>query len=476
MHLRLALCAIVLAGLAALPGLADGISLMKSAATSTDWKLFQRDAADAAAIPVEFEYTIAQPGLFRARVIRLATGLTLPGHDWSDHTLAVPPGSDLVLTYSIQAVPAGGNYRVEVRLERAADGTIVGSDQLDQLAVGDVFLAAGQSNMSGYSESLAGAEPPIDEVHLFHNDYTWKRASEPMDDGTNQVDLVSLDFPRHSLMLRFAKDVYAATGVPVAILPGPLGGSSLYVQWQRNDANPADRGTLYGSLLHRAQLQGYDTPPVGLLWFQGETDALEGRTTAQYRADFEELIAHYRADLKRPDLFVVCAQIATFFGSDLNTWLGVQEAQRQVALADGRVALATTVDQPLHDGIHFTTQAYKTIGSRFAQAALEHLYGQPIDSLVDLTQVVVSADGRTITASFDGELSGGAAGLFRVSGRFGAIPIRSFSLNGATVQIELRRRLRGLATLSYGWSQSAGAPWLLDAAGRPTPVFQVSLP
>jgi len=53
----------------------------------------------------------------------------------------------------------------------------------------------------------------------------------------------------------------------VGIIPGPLGGTNLHTQWQRNAAVHDNRGTLYGSLLHRARLQG-GTPPRGFLWYQ----------------------------------------------------------------------------------------------------------------------------------------------------------------------------------------------------------------
>src|SRR5207245_8605362 len=134
---------------------------------------------------------------------------------------------------------------------RDSDQATLAQDVLSEVAVGDVFFAGGQSNMSGYTGTLAGSESPIDEVHLFHNDGLWKRASEPMDDGTDQVDEVSAEASEHSLMLRFAKDVFAATGVPVGIVPGPLGGSNLYSLWQPDPFDHEDRGTPYASPLPR---------------------------------------------------------------------------------------------------------------------------------------------------------------------------------------------------------------------------------
>ena len=199
-------------------------------------------------------------------------------------------------------MPTGGNYDVEVQLVTAT-GAVLGARSIDDLAVGDVYLAIGQSNMSGYSGSLVGASTPIPEVHLYGNDGRWKQATEPMDDGTDQLDNVSRESPQHTLMLPFAKHLYEHTGVPVAVIPAPRGGTSLYALWQRSAPDPDNRLTLYGSALHRVLVQGYAQPLRGILWYQGESDAIDGRTTAQYRTDLEQLVAHYRSDAGAPDAF-----------------------------------------------------------------------------------------------------------------------------------------------------------------------------
>ncbi len=54
---------------------------------------------------------------------------------------------------------AADRARLDAQTER-----IDGGDADADVAVGDVWLAAGQSNMSGYSGSVAGAEPPVPEA------------------------------------------------------------------------------------------------------------------------------------------------------------------------------------------------------------------------------------------------------------------------------------------------------------------------
>lgn len=448
----------------------DALALRKDPSWSCDWKVFQRDAQDRATIPLLLYYRLDSPGHVQARVVRSSDGNVLPGHDWTDHESAVAAANGAPLEIDLAGVPTGGNYDVEVRLVRDSDGGVVGQGTLAQVAVGDVFLAGGQSNMSGYSGSLAGAEAPIDEVHLFHNDYRWKRAAEPMDDGTDQVDLVSAESPQHTLMLRFAKEIFQATGVPVGIVPGPLGGTNLYSQWQRNDAYHDDRGTLYGSLLHRGLLQGYAAPIKGYLWYQGESDS--GRGTALYKADLERLMAEYREDLGNPGLLFGIVQLATYDASNITQWLAIQEAQREVVEEDPLAVLSAAVDLPRNDSIHLNVDGYKTLGARLAAEMREHFYGQPIDASARLVQARVSANGSAVELVYDAAVSGGSPSLYQVVDSSGARSVNSVTAAGSIVTVGVQGHLKSGAMISYGYSRSPSAPWVKDVKGTAVACFQ----
>lgn len=451
---------------------AGELTLFKHPSWSDDWKVFQRDAAGVATIPLRFHHRLADDARLRVSVVDSRTRLPLPGHDFGDHEFvlaASPSGAEA--TVSVSGVPAGGNYDLELRLVRESDGVTVAGDFLSQLAVGDVFVCGGQSNMAGYSGGLAGAEPPIDEVHLFGNDGIWKRASEPMDSGTDQVDLVSAETPGHSLMLSFAKTFQAATGVPVGIIPAPLGGTNLFAQWQRNAADPDDRGTLYGSQLHRTLLQGYESPPVGFLWFQGESDVLGGRTLEQYLADLQQLVAWMREDLGHPDLYFLNAQLGTYSAASLEPWLGVQEAERRQALADPRSALIPTVDEPRADGIHFNVAGYRDIGRRFGEAARELILGEAFDASPALLEARPGL-GASVDVVWDAAVSGGAPELFRVRDAGGPLVVLAVTSSGDQLRLDLDRAPGADAFLSYGYSVDPGASWVVDAGGDAVAVFR----
>ena len=446
------------------------LHLAKHPAWSTDWKIFQRNGAGTAAVPLRFFYTAPEPARLEARVRQAGTAVVLSGHDWADHRTSLPAGTAREGTATVSAVPTGGNYDVDVRLVRESDANILGTDLLSSIAVGDVYVSGGQSNMSGYSGTLDNAEPPIPQVHLFANNYLWLQASEPMDDGFEQVDAVSAEAPAHSLMLRFAKEVWQATGVPVGVIVGPLGGTNLNTQWQRDAADHANRATLYGSLLHRTLLQNYATPVKGFLWYQGESDV--GRTLNQYLTDLRNLVIRYREDFANPDLYVLNAQLATDQFADLAGWLTIKEAQRRYELEDARSRLVTTVDQLRADSVHLTVGGYKQVGYRFALAAREMIYGQPVDAGARMTAVRYKDNrNRAIEVVFDAAVSGGTPGEFLAFDDGSAVSISSVSTAGSVLTLNLAHAIHGAGELSYGYARDPALSWVTGPNGVAVPNF-----
>lgn len=449
----------------------DALTLARTTHGITDWKLFQRDGNGEATLPVDVLYRAAGPARLEVRVEARATGLALPGHDFGDHVRVLPEADGGRAHVEVGGVPTGGNYDLVVRLVDVATNQVLGQRTCREIAVGDVYLAIGQSNMAGYSGSLAGATAPIPEVHLYGNDGRWKQAAEPMDAGTDQLDTVSREFPGHSLMLPFAKRLFETTGVPVAVIPGPLGGTNLYVQWQRNAFDPAHRVTLYGSALHRVRAQYLGAPLRGILWYQGESDAIAGRTTAQYRADLEQLVAQYRGDLSAPDALFLCVQLGTWSGGGFPHWTNVQEAQRRVCRADAQAALATVVDQPRSDGIHYSVAGYQELGVRLADQARVLVFGHAIDPLAELDEVAAVSGGTAIELRYDAPVSGGVPSLYAVSDDAGTPAVTGVTATGSTVTLQLDRALSTNARVRYGLSTLPAGGWVEDANGVPVPCF-----
>ncbi|MBN1995585.1 MAG: sialate O-acetylesterase [Anaerolineae bacterium] len=235
-----------------------------------------------------------------------------------------------------------------------------------------LFILAGQSNIGGRGEVPDGQQTNAN-VFVFGNDYRWKVAQEPVDDPTNQVDQVSLDPDAgFSPALAFATSLLERQPeLAIGLIPCARGGSSM-VQWQRSLSDH----TLYGSCLKRVRAASVMGHVAGVLFFQGEAEAIAPelyQETAlfpyEWRDRFELLVNNWRADLASPQLPVIFAQIGNHAAPDIFVnWELVKEQQTLVQMP--YCEMITTDDLALKDMIHFTPESYQIIGSRFAEAYL----------------------------------------------------------------------------------------------------------
>lgn len=238
-----------------------------------------------------------------------------------------------------------------------------------------LFVLAGQSNMSGWSP-LPAEQVLHPRVFLFGNDYRWRLGSEPIDHPEGQVDLVSRDFGSDlgtSPGMAFATALLAERPeMVVGLIPCAKGDSTIH-EWRRSLGDD----TLYGSCLKRMAAASTMGELAGILFFQGEADALDpvqsnGRLLSahDYGERFSQLIQDWRGDLRQPDLPVVFAQIGSQQAPQaFINWTVVQAQQAAVQLPC--VAMITTDDLPLRDGVHYTTESYQAIGRRFAEAYIK---------------------------------------------------------------------------------------------------------
>ena len=233
-----------------------------------------------------------------------------------------------------------------------------------------LFLLVGQSNMVGWAP-LPEEKQTDSRIYVFGNDYRWRVASDPIDDAYNQVDKVSEDLnAAYSPSLAFALASLDHQPEAVIGLIPCAKNSSAIVQWQRNLSDQS----LYGSCLKRAQAASPMGHISGILFFQGETDALDPILYPEpephafdWAQLFSEFVTDLRQDLDEPDLPVVFAQLGSNpRSSDFANWDVVKKQQSSFRLP--MTAMITTDDLPLMDGIHFTTDSYRTIGRRFADA------------------------------------------------------------------------------------------------------------
>jgi hypothetical protein len=112
----------------------------------------------------------------------------------------------------------------------------------------------------------------------------------------------------------------------------------------------------------------------GLLFYQGETDALARENAGvplrptQWGEMFKTIVQHWRQDTGSPQLPVVFAQIGSHqgFSSRFPNWTVVQSEQAAVDLP--KTQMVKTKDLPLRDRVHLSRTGYRTLGQRMMDA------------------------------------------------------------------------------------------------------------
>lgn len=232
-----------------------------------------------------------------------------------------------------------------------------------------LYVLAGQSNMVGKAP-LPDDLSLSANIFMFGNDYRWKTAAEPTDDATDQVDMISHDkFTGFGPAFTFAKTLILQNNNQfIGLIPCARSGSSI-TEWQRNLSDE----TLYGSCLKRVRAASVMGNVAGILFFQGEADTIDPQQFPTLQPDAEAwaekfaLFAYnFRQDIGSPNVPLVYAQLGQPDDLEgLPNWTAVQQQQASLQIPNG--AMIQTSDLPM-DGIHFTTDSYKVIGQRFADA------------------------------------------------------------------------------------------------------------
>jgi hypothetical protein len=236
-----------------------------------------------------------------------------------------------------------------------------------------LFILAGQSNMVGWAP-VPPEQTSDPRIYVFGNDYQWRIAREPVDDPTNQVDQVSRDRgAAFGPSLAFAlASLDHDPELVIGLIPCAKSSTSI-TEWQRNLSDKS----LYGSCLKRARAASPMGQIAGVLFYQGEEDAVDPSrypqhdpSPARWSLLFSDFVTALRKDLDEPELPIVFAQLgADPNAADLPNWQLVRQQQSSTQLP--MTAMIVTDDLPLLDGLHFTADSYRMIGKRFADAYWE---------------------------------------------------------------------------------------------------------
>lgn len=358
-----------------LTALCLNVSSLEITGGLADYQVVQCDAEGVA--PLTLSGTAVETGALEVRVSAVQKIVV----DWTPLGEGAPDW-----TVTLPAVPAGGPYRVEVRI--TANGATVASDEVLNVLVGDVWVLAGQSNMQGVGNRV-NEEAPDPRVNTFSMSYEWRVAQEPLHTLPESPDFIHFDASQGEaerekqivawrdghkgagLGLAFAKEMVKRTGRPVGLIASAHGGTSM-AGW---DPSLKDQGgaSLYGSMCRQVAAAGGQVR--GVLWYQGESDA-NAEASLVFPEKFSALIEAMRRDFNNPELPFYYVQLGrVILPWDVAAWNSIQSTQLNTVAQLPHTAVVPAVDLALNDGIHIGTEGLKTLGHRLANIAEANLFG-----------------------------------------------------------------------------------------------------
>ena len=142
--------------------------------------------------------------------------------------------------------------------------------------------------------------------------------------------------------------------------------------------NPAVKGSNYEAMFRRIAMVGGKIK--GLIWYQGESDAMTPGAEDVYEAALLQLFDSVRKDTGLPALPILCVQLARFVwnyeAGHAHAFEKIRDIQRRVSTLRPNVHAVSALDLPLEDPAHVSFEGQQRLGRRLAELALSHVYGQ----------------------------------------------------------------------------------------------------
>jgi sialate O-acetylesterase len=428
---------------------------------------------------------------------------TTGANDLGQWGVYLPPGA------------AGGPFLLTVK----GNNTIT----LEDVLVGDVWVASGQSNMEFEMRKASTAAADLPKAANYHIRLmiVKKEFSEfpkPDLNGTAWTASTPESAKEFSAVAwYFAREIEQREHVPVGVIDSTWGGT-VAEAWTSLTALGADPGlapvfTARGHMTERevtalleenirtrlideAKAQGKPAPqfpwhPVlntwapaqlynamiapltpfpirGVIWYQGESNsALERYPT--YERLFRTLIEDWRNQWSIGDFPFLYVQLANFESTPAEEYFQIREAQRRT-LELRNTGMAVTIDIGNPDNVHPTDKL--TVGRRLALAARAISYGEQLEFSGPLYRQV-TPEGSSLRVWFDHatglEAKEGALTGFEVAGADAQFVPAEAKIDGSTVVLSSPSVPLPIAA-RYGWANSPECN-LFNSVGLPASPF-----
>jgi len=424
---------------------------------------------------------------------------------------------------------AGGPFQMVIKgVPTAMDGSAAPEQTitLDDVLVGDVWVASGQSNMQFRMSqaATAAADLPhagIDHIRLLE---VKNRASEyPLEDLAGvTLDGWTASTPEtaknfSAVAWYFARDIEQKEHVPVGVIDSTWGGT-VVESWTRltalgEDAALAPLFVSRGKMIERqadnlleeaeqakeiatAKAAGKPIPsfpwhpllemwapgqlyngmiapltkmPIrGVIWYQGESNSALERAPLYHRI-FRTMIEDWRKQWGEGDFPFLFVQISNFKSGPGEDWAALREQQVKT-LELRNTAMAVTIDLGDPDNVHPTDKV--DVGDRLARTARAVSYGEAVEYQGPVFRQA-TPEGSSLRVWFDHarglNFKNGAATGFEVAGVDGKWAAATAKIDGTSLVVSSPDIAEPVA-VRYGWANSPECH-LYNSEGLPASPF-----
>jgi sialate O-acetylesterase len=461
----------------------------------------------------------------------------LPVHVWGN----APPGEPVTVTFRGEARgtetdplghwsiylkpgPAGGPFQLTVKGISGAGASAVPEQAitLDDIMVGDVWVASGQSNMEFPLSRAAtaaqdlpnAANPQIRLLMISKRSSDYAMPDADTDGWTLSTPDTAKDFS--AVAWYFARDIAAREHVAVGVIDATWGGT-VGESWVRlaalgEDASLApifvSRGKMTDTAADAvadekdqqrqiAEAKGAGKPipqfpwhpplnswgpgllwngmiapltplPIrGVIWYQGESNSALARVHS-YDRIMRTLIEDWRRQWGVGDFPFLYVQISNFTSTPLEDWAELREQQVRT-LTMRNTAMAVTIDIGNPTDVHPTDKL--DVGLRLARAARALTYGEAVEYSGPIFREA-TPEGGSIRAYFDhasGLTAKGVVTGFEIAGRDGHYVSATATIDGTTTVVS-SPDVPSPVRIRYGWANSPQCN-LFNSEGLPASPF-----
>ena len=401
---------------------------------------------------------------------------------WDTTTVRTKASNGTFWKTSINTPAAGGPHTITIK---------AGSDvvTLDDVLVGEVWLASGQSNMEWSMQASGDGKTMIDQINepnvrLLNIPKSSANTLQQRGEGKwamcNRESVSSFS----AVAYFFGKKLSEQLGVPVGLINSSWGGSPAEV-WLPADViegneklrasaeklnatqpwSPVEPGVLFNAMINPL----IPFRIAGAIWYQGESNTASPST---YKDLMEQLITSWRKQFQS-DLPFYYVQIAPYSGYNGETGTLIRE--QQVKMLDipntGMVVISDHVDD-IKD-IH--PQYKKPVGERLANVALAKTYNKTTIAYQSPLFKSMKIEKNKVRIYFDHAESGlQAKGKelteFMIAGEDRKFYPAKAKIEKGTVVVSAKE-VKSPTAVRFAWS-NASIPNLFSLDGLPVPSFR----